>query len=539
MTYYLSSSDKTIENAITEQALAILEKDSQEIASILDEYRHKAYELSTSQEILAALENPDDENMKEGYLSLYNIMRGDTYLASANIISASGEVHFSTHTFPEKYDIRKYNNEWDSRNILSISGSRMKRNSFSFISIEDHQGEGGDVIFASVFRLMMDDSGELVGYIIIDIFQEGVSDRLGRNSMFEELLLVDNTTFSAYSLTNGKYGSFSDFPEMQSQEYYKASIRLDGYDFELFAFVEKSLFKDNMRFIALIFIISLITGLVISIILSLVFSHSISRRIVALVRNMKKFEQGDFDTQLEEHTGISDFDTLAESFNIMVKRIENLIEISREEEEKLREAERKQLESQMNPHFLFNTLNTIKALAHLEGNEEIYTISLRLGKLLRNTIDNHKSMETLSEAIDMVESYLMIQKIRFPEKLNYRIECPEKLRDVLLPRLIIQPLIENAIIHGLEKKVGSWEIDLSVREEGGNLVIGVSDNGLGFKGEFDPQKASREGHVGLYNVYRRLELRYSKDWAMEIGKKTEGGTVVTIRIPIEREEKNE
>lgn len=539
LTYYFASSDITIENAIRQQAMTLLEKDSTDILTILDEYRHKGYVISSSETIVKLLEGESDEQMeKDAYNLLYNTMKGDTYLASANVVSEDGQIRISTHLFPEKYDLRTYSNEWDRTNILSIANQKAKSNSSSLISIEDHRNENGKQIFASILRRVLGEDGRMLGYVIIDIYTDAISPTVNSNALFSELIITDNTTFSAFSLLHpSRYGTFDDFPELMADNNVY-SIGMAGTDFILHGVVEGELFTENLKNMTLILMISLIIGIAISILLSLVFSHSISRRIGTLTNSMKLIETGDFSAQIGR-TGISDFDFLASSFNVMVRRIDQLIELTREEENKLREAERKQLESQMNPHFLFNTLNTIKALARLHGENDIYTISVRLGKLLRSNIDTHRSIETVKETLDIVESYLMIQKIRFPEKLHYRISCPDELKNAMIPRLILQPIVENSIVHGLEEKVGDdWQLDIDIRRDGDCLRISVKDNGKGFStSDFSLKEADRNGHVGLYNVYRRLELRYGANRRFDIESKPGEYTLVVIEIPFEEEAK--
>ena len=231
-----------------------------------------------------------------------------------------------------------------------------------------------------------------------------------------------------------------------------------------------------------------------------------------------------------DQTGLVEFDKLAKDFNKMTSQLKALIDVTREEEAKLAEAERKELEDQLNPHFLFNTLNTIKALARLHGEDEIYTISIRLGKILRSALNNHESECSIGESINLVESYLMIQKIRFKDKINYTIDVEEDLIEMKTPKLIIQPLVENAIIHGLEPKTTPGHIDIRIYSFDDTISIIVEDDGIGFEQKALPEM-SKEGHVGLYNVYRRLELRYGKALNFKI-KSTPGvGTTISISIP--------
>ena len=273
--------------------------------------------------------------------------------------------------------------------------------------------------------------------------------------------------------------------------------------------------------------------------------HAISKRMKRIVESMRSFQKGDFGIKLEK-TGIREFDELSVTFNIMVRRIEILLERTREEEAKSAEAERKALESQMNPHFLFNTLNTIKALAKMHGEKEIYLTTIRLGKLLRSSIDNRSGSATLRESIELVECYLLIQKLRFGDKLQYAIICSDELMDIETPKLILQPLVENAYVHGLKPKGSKGTIEIDVRKDGKTAEISVMDNGVGiaesgleairklFAGsEIGIKDDYAWKSIGLKNVYDRIKLIYGEDYDLRVDSCLGVGTVFTISIPLE------
>ena len=325
------------------------------------------------------------------------------------------------------------------------------------------------------------------------------------------------------------YGSFSEFPALQNEG--NITVRpIPNTDLVIAGVISIDVAETSLNSTLLTLSISLAVGIAISVLLTLLFSRSISKRFRIINSGMKRFEQGDFTTKLET-TGIYEFDSLSIAFNIMVKRIESLIARQREEEAKTAEAERKVLESQMNPHFLFNTLSTIKALARLHGEDQIYTIAVRLGKLLRYSVNNHRSDDTVKESLELVESYLMIQRIRFGDRLTYSIACPEELMETKIPRLIIQPLAENAVIHGLEGKTGEWNLMIDVSEKDDHIIIKVQDNGMGFDSPPDFESLMENGHTGLYNIRRRLELRYRDDFSFDIKSEKGRGTTISLRIP--------
>ena len=194
----------------------------------------------------------------------------------------------------------------------------------------------------------------------------------------------------------------------------------------------------------------------------------------------------------------------------------------------------------MNPHFLFNTLNTIKAIARMHGETDIYTITVKLGKLLRSSVDNHENEATLEQSIALIESYLTIQKLRFADKLTTEVYLDPSCKNIKTPKLIIQPLVENAIIHGLEPKVGSWNLSVRVERKEDRICITVRDDGVGFdRLPENLEELANSPHVGVYNVYRRLFLKYGRKLYFSL-KSLEGkGTWATISFPDEKAVKEE
>ena len=335
------------------------------------------------------------------------------------------------------------------------------------------------------------------------------------------------------------YGSFDKFPFLRDDSIQKYYYHFPSGLFSIVGYIDTSIFKGNSERLFTSITIALFLGTLVSIILSFIFSHSMSKRINNMIKNMKYVEEGNLNIYLDE-TGITEFDELAASFNTMITKIIYLIQSRSEEEAKAAEAERKALESQLNPHFIFNTLNTIKALAKLHNENEIYTISLQLGKLLRSSLKNHSSTCLLSESIELTKSYLSIQKIRFSERLNYVINTHDTPLDkIITPKLVIQPLVENAVIHGLEPGMGGVTIEIDIKIVLNKLYITIKDDGCGMN---NPEMFSNmellkdSSHVGIYNIYRRLQLRYGNNFSFLVDTGQNKGFAVYITTPIEEEQ---
>jgi two-component system sensor histidine kinase YesM len=529
--------------------------DASKIAGILETYRHKAYQLSTNPLVVQIMQQdvllPNSDESRDLYQLLFSTMKGDTYLASANLVSDSGKVRVSTHTFPDVYDLRYHGNAWEMNSIISqpLNASPTA----SIISIRGHRlAENGRQVIASILRHIYDDAGTNLGYLVIDIYADALASQVNTERLLSDVLLFETNSFYATSLVHTEqFGTFDKFPiiadlkgdytsrTLQTPTAVASITPIPGTGLHIAGTIISAPFEASLDRWLYAFSITMVIGIILAMVLSFLFSRSIVRPIRNLASRMAEVEEGSLEAK-ETKSDIREFTQLEHSFNVMVRQIVSLLDLTREEQEKVSEAERKALESQMNPHFLFNTLNTIKALARLHGETDIYTITVKLGKLLRSSIDNHESECTLAESMALIDSYLTIQKLRFGDKLKATTFLDPSCSLVKTPKLIIQPLVENSIIHGLEPKTGEWILDVRVEKKQGRICITIRDNGIGFAEGTLPEnldELANSTHVGVYNVYRRLVLNYGRGMNCLLSAKPGEGTQVLISFPDDLGEK--
>ncbi|GEM_PF-854501 len=270
----------------------------------------------------------------------------------------------------------------------------------------------------------------------------------------------------------------------------------------------------------------------------------ITRRIRSLVKRMKNVGEGNFRMVESEHSNdeigviINSFDRMTVSLNSLFhENVETRLQL-KDVAIKKREAELYALQSQIQPHFLFNTLESIRMKLH-RNNEDAANMILNLSKLLRTNLNMKGDIILLSEEINLVRSYLAIQRHRFKERLQYRIDIQEELLDCSIPKLIIQPLVENAIKHGIEKKWGGGTVAITVIFSGERLHIEIEDNGVGMNaGKLDEVRhklkaestVSQQG-IGIKNVYDRIMLHYGQTARMDIQSRSEEWTKIVIELP--------
>ncbi|MDO3412204.1 sensor histidine kinase [Saccharibacillus sp. CPCC 101409] len=271
-------------------------------------------------------------------------------------------------------------------------------------------------------------------------------------------------------------------------------------------------------------------------------SRSITDPVQRLISRMKRIEYGDLDRLEEEALGSvspsdqSEVRLLQRTFRRMIRRIRELIDENYAKQLVIRETELKALQAQINPHFLYNTLESINWSAKLAGQTRISEMVEALGHLLRSSIGGAQPLIALREELDIVGSYITIQRMRFEERLDYRQDVPEQWLDTPIPKLTLQPLIENAIHYALEPKLEPCRISISASCSGGVLEISVEDDGPGMSPGFVDRLrrgeiATRGTGIGLGNIEERLRLTFGEAFGLEIGGPPGGGTRITLRIP--------
>jgi two-component system sensor histidine kinase YesM len=279
-----------------------------------------------------------------------------------------------------------------------------------------------------------------------------------------------------------------------------------------------------------------------SIFLLILFIRKFNDRIVKLKEAMTMVSGGDFDIA---HS-INGNDELSEVYDhmyITMKSIERLMEENYEHavQEKnwqlqLKELQFKMLASQINPHFLYNTLEMIRMKALRNKDEEVAQIVKILSKLMRKSLERNQKELSLNEELEFIEMYLQIQQLRFGDQIEYTI-TQQTTQDYTLIPLLIQPIIENSFIHGVEPKIGKGIINLSVKEEQTDLIIQVEDNGVGMSKEKQESlnkillEEVNTTHLGINNVHQRIRYFYGEKYGLKILSEEGKGTTVTIKIP--------
>lgn len=282
---------------------------------------------------------------------------------------------------------------------------------------------------------------------------------------------------------------------------------------------------------------SFIFGIIFFLIISTFVSAKISKPIKELERSMRKVEEGNLDIFINPK-GEAEVVHLSKTFNIMVLKMKDLMHQIVVEQEAKRKSELDALQSQINPHFLYNTLDSIVWMAENGNQEDVITMVTALAKLFRISISKGKNIITVQQEIEHARNYLIIQKIRYKNKFEFEFNVADEVLRYKTLKLVLQPIIENAIYHGIEYMVDEGLIKISAQAADGKLLFTVTDNGLGMTKETMDNLLSREvksskgSGVGVKNVHERIKLCFGKEYGLQIESEIEEGTTVKLWLPL-------
>lgn len=266
-------------------------------------------------------------------------------------------------------------------------------------------------------------------------------------------------------------------------------------------------------------------------------SRYLSKPVNELDEAMKRVEKGDYAAELSSNRE-DEMGRLTASFNRMTREYRQNLERSVQRERELNETELSMMQAQLNPHFLYNTLDSIKWLGVTNGVPQVAAVASGLAVLLRAGISGDRLI-TLERELELLEKYLDIQSLRFEDRFAWEIDVDERFQHCIVPKLILQPLVENSIIHGVANMDDGY-IKLSAREKSGTLILSVQDNGVGIPQDVldwlnDPDRDVPGGHLGLKNVDRIVRLYYGGDYGISAYSAAGEGSLVELRLPMNKE----
>ena len=306
-------------------------------------------------------------------------------------------------------------------------------------------------------------------------------------------------------------------------------------------FVEERLLTQGFQMVGglLLLVVALLLGLFC--VFSLYFLNAIVVPVQTVVQGMRQLENNNLDVQVQP-SGHQEIRDLMDSFNQMVLSLKNMLAINAEAQRRKHTAEMQALQSQINPHFVVNSLNSIRFMAQVAGYDGIRDMAAALISIVSCSFRSNVSLYTVREELAVLDSYVYLMRIRYSECFEVHYEIQPGCEDYLLPRLILQPVVENSITHGLadlDEEMG--QVTVSVYQEGDSLCLAVKDNGRGMTPEQiarilkgRPRTSDDNTSIGLENVLARLRLHFGPQAQMEVESEPNVLTCVRLRLPLER-----
>lgn len=337
----------------------------------------------------------------------------------------------------------------------------------------------------------------------------------------DSLVKQNETLDQIRSVSSLMYDQFSEYIYMQLNE-------LDRLDAQI---------QNQATLILAINVTALLLILLLLSINQYRLERSINEPIEALVENIQRLGEGDFAAHVK-WTDKNEITVISDSFNGMVDRLHRLMEQVLEDTRMREQLELRLMQEQINPHFLYNTLEIIIWLAESGDQKKQVEIVKSLSRFFRTVLSGGRARITVREELECIQSYLYIQQTRYIDIMRYTIEAEADAMDCTIQKLSLQPLVENALYHGIERKRGGGTIRIYARRDGQNLILTVSDTGCGMSEDellslreaIDSNVPTGKG-FGLSNLQKRIHLSYGLQYGIEIASRLGEGTEVTIKIP--------
>ena len=543
--------ERVIQDRLIREASLTTESAISSINDLILKYTDALEYFSWNESVLSLLCSSDVEEsqIKTIYAEMYNLQTSLHPSGDVHIIRTSDDYTVSLHGTPALYDYPK-NQNWGNFRLANESDSVIIYPTL-YTNLQNAE------MAISVMKAIRQQN-QIIGYVALDIPLDAIREQLTGTY---NLLPIHFTL-----MTNHYYALFNDIGLDSQNSFITWSNRsnTESFDYQiehidrnriLYTYQTSAPYKlilvgclnielilGNLSLITYILVATILISLLVCILISLIVSKRINTPVQCMVDTMRLMESGDFNQKIEVRSN-DEFGYLANQFNIMCERIKDLFQKNQEKQELLRIAEMKNLQAQINPHFLYNTLDSIKWLAKINGESEIYIMVKNLSILLKNSIRLSKEFVPVKDSLTTLESYIAIQNIRFDDKFDVIFQIEDDVLSYKIPNLLLQPLVENAMLHGLEAKPGKGTLYIRGFREHSNLILQVQDDGIGMteqqKQELLASLSVKDStlHIGVKNVHQRVRLYYGEPYGLTIESEPNQGSTFTLTLPWSAEER--
>lgn len=409
-------------------------------------------------------------------------------------------------------------------------------------SIWFHTTLGKDSV-VGLARAIIDREEECKGYVFLALNESAFTSLFAsEQTNGSSILVVDAQNrflFGQQSFLEGSvvFSDGEDTLTIGSQHYQLSVLPIQDAPWKLvyLSSVSYALKELNSLRTAIMFYVCIIIFLLI-LIMTLIYK-SLYEPLHRLLQSMNAIHELQLDVQVEDK-GSDELHEVVENYNGLLVRIQDLVQRLEKEQEEKRNAEIKMLQAQINPHFLFNTLNTLRYLAILNNDKPLSQGIYALAKLLRNTITDSKELVDIEAEIENVENYIIIQKLRYGDLFETEIDVAKEIRHDKIMKFLLQPIVENAILHGFEEDREDQLLKIHIRLEEQGILVEIIDNGKGYDEETQQEAQSNKklSGIGMKNIEERIHLTYGDAYSMESFSEVGKGTIVRLHLPRIKEE---
>ena len=532
---YYQTSSVAIRQTTEQNTRKTIQQSGQFITSYLQKVKQTTSSLAENEKIKTYAQTPSQENAEQLRQLFATILKTDSDLVSAILVTKDGNLISTDPELTMKTSADMMKEKWyqDAIHKGAMPILTPARRTISHTT--------GEKWVISIMQEVVDKDGKNLGVVRLDIGYKTLEAYLDQLQLGKEgfTFIVDSNHDFVYHPKKTVYSSATEMRAMapyiaakngyvKSKQAYVSQYQIPHSDWTLIGVSS----MEQLHAVQTQILWSFIGTGLFALGVCLIGIWFVLRLWIKPLRDLQatilKVGSGHSDLRANE-TGSPELVDLARQFNIMLDRIDQLMIAVKEEEQNVRRYELQALSSQINPHFLYNTLDTIVWMAEFNDSKRVVEVTKSLAKYFRLALNQGHEQISLKDEIDHVRQSLFIQKQRYGEKLQYEIKELKQYDDYKIPKLILQPLVENAIYHGIKEMNRQGRIRVSVSENDTQLIVSIYDNGRGFvASETTNATLVRLGGVGLKNVNQRLQLQFGKSYHMEI--KSEENTYTEIRL---------
>lgn len=495
-----------------------------------------------------AFEEQANQKSQQSFLAYQKVITNELYVSKIIFDEIDSVAFYSTEGNFYVSDISMLKNKEELKSsfmLKTLEGTSGKSIWFPYAEREYMVRDESLPVLTLGKKIIRINSGQPLGYLIINVNISSIERNL-TNQLISYWLLDDNNqvisskicseTLSEQDVLYMIAGSEDNrIQKHKGKKYYISHYNIEDYQWKLIGITDLNEFNVEAKEIFYLVLIVVTVAILFEIALSGYLTSRITAPLLKLKKGAEEIAKGNMRIRFNFKTG-DEIGQLGKSFNYMTEQVEELLKKVDYEARKKREYELSLLHQQVKPHFLYNSLDIIIKLIEMNKNREAKRATSKLADYYRNSLSNSKEIITIGKEMKIVEDYLELQKIRYGNLFTYETDVDEQVEQLLIPKLTLQPLVENAIYHGIKYLSKTGNIKITGRLKGDYVILSVADNGVGMKKETMESILlnNPEGHFGVYSVNHRIKLLFGDKFGISIHSTEGEGTVVDILLPSEQ-----